>query len=116
MFVKRTQLPIAPAFAITAHASQGKTEIAVIADLQVGRGVSSKSSYIAITRVRSRKGLLIWGPFDREPYTQGVSEGTALLLKKLSGETIDWEKIENEMIPQKKCGICEKMRYKEILV
>ena len=83
MFIKKTQLPIAPAFAMTAHSAQGKTETAVIADLQVGRGVSSTASYIAITRVKSRKGLLIFRPFDREPYTQGVSEGTALLLTKI---------------------------------
>ena len=64
--VKRTQFGVGPGFACTAHGAQGKSEKAVIADLQVGRGVASIASYVAITRVTSRKGLVIFRPFDLE--------------------------------------------------
>ena len=57
--VERNQFPLAPAFACTAHQAQGSTQEAVIAVLLLGRGVSSIASYIAITRVKSRAGLLI---------------------------------------------------------
>ena len=36
--VKRFQIPLAPAYAMTAHASQGRTLAAAIIDLQLGRG------------------------------------------------------------------------------
>ena len=42
--VVRWQVPLAPAFAITAHGSQGQTLRAAILELQIGRGVSSIAS------------------------------------------------------------------------
>ena len=57
--IKRKQIPLAPDLALTAHAAQVQTEEAVIADLAIGRGVSSISSYEAITRIKNREGLLI---------------------------------------------------------
>ena len=69
--VKRLQFPLAPAFATTAHQAQGRTEKAVIADLQLGRGVSSIASYVAITRVKQRKGLLIYRDFELELFQKG---------------------------------------------
>ena len=58
--IKRQQFPIAPAFAITAHFAQGKAERAIISDLQACRGVAPIASYVAITRIKSREGLLIF--------------------------------------------------------
>ena len=57
--IKRKQIPLAPALAWTAHAAQGQTKEAVIADLVIGRGVSSISSYVALTRIKNREGLMI---------------------------------------------------------
>jgi len=45
--IKRTQLPIVPAFAFTAHKSQGKTLPTAIADIQSCRG--SESVYIMLS-------------------------------------------------------------------
>ena len=59
---KRAQFMIAPSLAATAHAAQGRTMGAVIADLERGRDVSWRSSYAAITRVRKRENLFF---FDR---------------------------------------------------
>ena len=93
--VKRKQLPLAPAFAITAHASQGQTlSKGAIVDLQLGRGISIIASYVAITRVETKEQLLIYRPFDREPFMRGAPEGPTLLLRKLRGEQIDWKRIE----------------------
>ena len=111
--IKRQQIPLGPAVACTAHAAQGQSLKAVIADLALGRGVSSIASYVAITRVTSREGLLIFRPFDLKPFQEGLAEGTALLLKKLRGEEIDWKAIEEQYIPKKLCGICGKVRMKD---
>ena len=78
----RQQFPLAPAFATTSHAAQGQTfRHGAIVDLSIGGSTSPLSSYVALTRVRSRKDLLIYRPFDREPFTKGERPGPALLFK-----------------------------------
>ena len=79
--VRRTQVSLAPAYAITAHGAQGQTLPACIVDLVLGRGVLSIASYVAMTRVRKREHLLIYRDFPREPFTNGGPEGPILLLK-----------------------------------
>ena len=59
--IKRTQLPIAPAFAMTAHKAQGQTLHKVIVDLESCRG--TESPYVMISRVTSLEGLLILRSF-----------------------------------------------------
>ena len=78
--IKRYQSPLAPAFAITSHGAQGQTLDAAIVDLQIGRGTSPISSYVAITRVRTRGDLIIYRAFDRQLFTRGGPEGPELLL------------------------------------
>ena len=105
--IKRKQIPLAPALACTAHSAQGQTKDAVIADLVLGRGVSSIASYVAITRIKNREGLMIYRPFDLEPFTKGIPQGTDLLLRKLRGESLDWSGIEEKLIPKQTCLICK---------
>ena len=52
--VTRQQLPLAPAFAVTAHAAQGQTLSAAIVDLQISNTTSPIASYVALTRVKTR--------------------------------------------------------------
>jgi hypothetical protein len=112
--VKRQQIPLAPAYAMTAHAAQGTTLAAAILDLQLGRGVSAIASYVAMTRVRQRSDLLIYRDFDREVFTRGTLEGPTLLLKKLRGEFIDWKAIEEMHTPKQQCrGPCMLQRFKD---
>ena len=106
MKVIREQIPLASAFAVTAHSAQGQTKKSIIADLVLGVGVSCMSSYVAITRVKTRQGLLIYRPFDRDPYTKGVAAGVDLFLKKMRKQTIQWEEVTKSLIPQKKCVFC----------
>ena len=89
--IHRIQIQLAAAFGSTAHAGQGQTLGAVIADLQEGRGVSTLASYVAITRVRTRDDLLIFRPFPRSLYCKGAEEGPTLLLQTPRGEAVNWE-------------------------
>ena len=92
--VFREQLPLAPAFAITAHGAQGQTLPAAIVELQIGRGVSIIASYVAITRVRRRQDILIFRKFDRDLFMVGSPTGPSLLMRVLRGEAIDWKALE----------------------
>jgi hypothetical protein len=60
--IRRTQLPIVPAFALTAHKSQGKTLPAAIVDIQSCRG--TESVYVMLSRVTSIDRLRILRPFN----------------------------------------------------
>ena len=111
--VSRTQIQIAPAFALTAHSEQGQTRQAIVADLELGRGVSSIASYVAITRVRSRDDLLVYRPFACDPYTKGDLHGPSLLLRLLRGECIDWDSVEEALVPHKVCFGCKQLTPKD---
>ena len=79
--VSRTQLPLAPAFAMTALAAQGQTlKKGAIVDLRLGKGTKAIANYVALTRVKSRRDLLIYRPLDLEPFQQGQLRGPELLL------------------------------------
>ena len=82
--ITRRQLPLAPAFALMAHAAQGQTLAAAVVDLQIGRGTNPIASYVALTRMKTREDLLIYRPFDRALFTQGPQEAPELLLKVAS--------------------------------
>ena len=88
--VTRRQYPLAPAFAVTAHAAQGQTAKGqVVADLHIGSQGDPLTAYVAVTRVTGRNNLAILRPFDPKPYQQGTRLGRVLLLKVWRGEEID---------------------------
>ena len=92
--VTRKQLPLLPAFAMTAHQAQGQTiEEGVIADLNYKPISGAMTAYIAMTRVKSRADLLILRPFDAEPFQQGDLSFRNLLLQHWRGQDIDWDAI-----------------------
>ena len=70
--IRRSQVPIVPAFAMTAHRAQGQTLSNVIVDLQSCRG--SEAPYVMLSRVTSLKGLLILRPFERKKISCNISE------------------------------------------
>jgi hypothetical protein len=53
--VTRSQLPIQPGFAVTGHASQGKTLTHVLVDMHEG----GFAAYVAASRARTRQGLCL---------------------------------------------------------
>ena len=75
--------------------------------------MSGTSSYVAITRVKRRKGLLIFREFPLEPFTTGVAPGVDLLLRKMRGENIDWEAEETKLIPRTYCVMCKTLKQKQ---
>ena len=94
--VQRTQLPLAPAFAITAYASQGQTLRPAIVDLRLGKGTSIITAYVAFTRVTDRSDLLIYRPFAHTSFRGGPVVGPDPLMKVLRGESVDWAELDNE--------------------
>ena len=61
--IRRTQVPLVPAFAMTAHKAQGKTMDAVIMDLESTSG--TESPYVMLSRATSLAGVFILRPFSR---------------------------------------------------
>jgi hypothetical protein len=70
--IRRTQIPVLPAFAMTAHKSQGKTLEQTVVNLRQCRG--TESPYVMISRVTSLDGLLILNSFKKDRITCRQSE------------------------------------------
>ena len=79
--IKRTQVPIVPAFAMTAHKSQGQTMQQAIIDLQSCHG--TESPYVMLSRVTSLEGLAILRPFDKRKIQCRQSEDSRREKKRL---------------------------------
>ncbi|CAJ1360963.1 unnamed protein product, partial [Effrenium voratum] len=108
--IARTQLPLAPAYAITAHGSQGKTLPAALVDFNVDRRTDVTFRPVAASRVRSREDVLILRPFERWLYTRGAPEGPALLLQQLQGEEVDWDAFRETKAPSATCEKCKERK------
>ncbi|CAJ1367669.1 unnamed protein product, partial [Effrenium voratum] len=108
--IARTQLPLAPAYAITAHGSQGKTLPAALVDFNVDKRTDVTFGTVAASRVRSREDILILRPFERWLYTRGAPEGPALLLQQLRGEEVDWEAFREAKAPSAACEKCKDVK------
>ena len=80
--IKRTQLPIVPAFALTAHKSQGKTLDTAIVDIQSCRG--TESVYVMLSRVTSIRRLRILRPFNIKKIQCRPSEDSQKEVQRLS--------------------------------
>ena len=107
--IRRRQLPLTPAFAMTAYASQGQTfKDGVIVDLNIGGSSSTMASYVALTRVQHRN--LICRPFPLELFNRGQKSTVDYLLRVWRGEKIDWDKIKDEYMPSKVCAECRCVR------
>ena len=111
--VTRRQYPLAPAFAVTAHAAQGQTAKGqVVADLHIGSQGDPLTAYVAVTRVTDRNNLAILRPFDPKPYQQGTRLGRVLLLKVWRGEEIDWDVLRAKYLEEKPCAECTVQKRK----
>ena len=78
--IKRSQLPIQPAFSVTAHKSQGLSLDNVVVDLQSCSG--SESPYVMISRVKSLQGLMVLRPFHRSKISCNLQQDVRDELKR----------------------------------
>ena len=95
--IVRRQLPLAQAFAMIAHVSQGQTLEAAVFDVCISSESSQITSYVALSRVRDRKDLLILRPLQRSGFTSPPMMGPDLLLKHWHGEHVDWKQLETDV-------------------
>ncbi|KAF5341971.1 hypothetical protein D9611_001218 [Ephemerocybe angulata] len=79
--IKRTQLPISPGFAMTAHKAQGKTFEQAIVDLTCCIG--TEAPYVMVSRVKSLSGLLVLRAFAKQKITCRQSQETRDEMKRL---------------------------------
>ncbi|KAF5326514.1 hypothetical protein D9611_000713 [Ephemerocybe angulata] len=79
--IKRTQLPISPGFAMTAHKAQGKTFERAIVDLTCCIG--TEAPYVMVSRVKSLSGLLVLRAFSKQKITCRQSQETRDEMKRL---------------------------------
>lgn len=80
--IKCTQVPIVPAFAVTAHRAQGQTMEQVIVDLESCRG--TEAPYVMLSRASSLDGLLVLRPFQPQKITCWLSQDTRNEFHRLS--------------------------------
>ena len=78
--IKRSQLPIQPAFSVTAHKSQGLSLDNVVVDLQSCSG--SESPYVMISRVKSLQGLMVLQPIHRSKISCNLQQDVRDKLKR----------------------------------
>ena len=105
--VSRTQFPLAPQFAITAHVAQGQTiKEGVTTDLCIGPRGNPFTVYVAVTRVQGREKLLIFRPFDAAPFQKGIGLGRDLLLRHLRREPINWQDLLAKYCEERACSTC----------
>ena len=111
--VQRTQLPLLPAFAITAHGAQGQTlSEGVIADLVLGAVSSVLTAYVAITRVTERARLLILRAFAAETFKQGDKSFRSLLLQQWRHHDVNWEEVLGNCVKTRVCNECRAARLR----
>jgi ATP-dependent exoDNAse (exonuclease V) alpha subunit len=77
----RTQLPLAPGFAVTCHSAQGATLDAAVVELNLPPGANPIAAYIAISRVRHREDVLIVSHFKPDVFRIGTPPDRAALLE-----------------------------------
>ena len=104
--ISRVQMPLAPAFALTAHSAQGMTLDGVILDFVLPPGGNIITVYIAITRVRERTKLLITRAFPLQDFQKGVRGARDLLLDCWRGNAPDWEAIRARFNVTRRCVDC----------
>lgn len=85
--IHRTQIPLAPAFAITAHKAQGQTLPYVVIDLESSR--SCEAAYVMVSRAKSLKGLIVLRPFARKRISSHMNQQLRQELDRL--EMLDLE-------------------------
>ena len=88
--VKRTQLPITPAYAFTDYKAQGQTMDTVLVDLAKPPtgALSGFGAYVGLSRGRGRKGIRLLREYDHRLFTVHPSENLRREDERL--DTLEW--------------------------
>ena len=107
--IARTQLPLAPAYAITAHGSQGKTLPAALVDFNVDKRTDVTFGTVAASRVRSREDVLILRrrTIEREREGRAWAGGLSLAGRSSAGST----RAARRRAQRSCCSSCEARRW-----
>jgi len=79
--IKRTQLPIMPAFAVTAHKSQGNTLCSAVLDIESCQ--SLEAAYVMLSRVKSSANIRILRPFKKTKIHTHLSQDLRTEFRRL---------------------------------
>ncbi|KAI1792866.1 P-loop containing nucleoside triphosphate hydrolase protein, partial [Ganoderma leucocontextum] len=79
--IKRTQVPIQPAFALTAHKSQGQTFDKIVVDLESCTG--TESPYVMLSRATSLDVIIILRSFSKKKIRSRPSEDVRKEFRRL---------------------------------
>ena len=106
--IQRRQLPLTPAFCVTVHSTQGQDKDPLIVDVNIQANGSKQTCYVALSRARTRRGIYIMRPFDKDTFQGQPPIGPQILLRRLKGEVIQWDEVELELAQRKNAGSSQK--------
>ena len=95
--IQRRQLPLTPAFCVTVHSTQGQDKDPLIVDVKTRRHGSTQTCYVGLSRARTRAGVHIMRPFDKETFQGQTPLGPQYLVKHLQGEEVDWASVQQKL-------------------
>jgi len=78
---QRNQLPITPAFAFTAHKSQGNTLKSAILDLE--SCLTTEAVYVMLSRVKKSENIRILRPFRKGKINTRISQDLRMEFRRL---------------------------------
>ena len=84
--VTRQQFPLAPAYAMTAHAIQGMTLLLAVVNICFSALGSVVQGYIAMSRVQRRQDIIIMQSFRKEPFQQGIQIHNQIMMSHFRGQ------------------------------
>ena len=94
--IQRKQLPLTPAFCVTVHSTQGQDKDPLIVDVNIRQNGSKQTCYVALSRAKTRGGLHIMRPFEKETFQGQPPLGPQYLIRHLRGENLDRAVVQRE--------------------
>ena len=112
--VSRQQFPLAPAYAMTAYSIQGMTLLKAVINICFSALASVIQGYIAMSRVQTRKDIIIMQPFRKEPFQRGLSIENQIMMAhfrkqfRYRDELLDLHVL--RITIQSVCTVCDKSK------
>ena len=95
--IKRRQVMLVPAFAVTIHSTQCANKDNLVLDVCISNECSRQTCHVAHSRTRTREGIHILRPFPLDMFRCSPPLGPQLLLKHVNKEAIDWATVAEQL-------------------